>query len=543
MRSLLAPLARRAPAVAAVGSVTAGAVNLASALTPDLGRRQAVLLELVPLSLSPALHALAVPASLGLVAVGGYLWRRRIRAFQVAFVLLLVVGAADLLKGLDVEEAAISWSLAAFLFAQRRSFTVGSVPMLSPSRIWRLPALAAFPVAALLAGAWLTGRSDWADGRLLLRGVVVGGIPDWGPLVTADVIFWATTVGALAHWLFRAPVPRSRDEGARAAAAAVVRSHGRDTLAGFKLRSDLDYFFGDTGTAFVGYRAQGGVLLVSGDPVAPTAALPDLVAGLRRFARLHDLRFGAVGASRSLAELYRSQGLSALYIGDEAIVPTAGFSLDGRAIRKVRQSVHRLERGGYSAECLTAAELDERTAAALDRISRSWLNGASERGFSMALDRLAERSDDTVLVVARDGRGEARGFLHFVPSYGRPAMSLSAMRRDAGTPNGLTEFLVVRAIEGLRERGIEEVSLNFSAFGRILRAPATRLERRLRPALALGDRLFQIESLYRFNAKFQPRWEPRYLIYESALTLPQVGMATLRAEGQLPRLRPVRAPA
>ncbi len=462
-----------------------GLVNLVSAVTPDLGGRQRLLLELVPFSVSPALHAVAVPASLGLVAVGGYLWRRRARAFHVAFVLLLLVGTADLLKGLDVEEAAISWSLAAFLVAHRRAFTVGSVPLLTPSRAWRLPALALLPVAALLGGAWLTGRSDWADGHLLLRGIVVGGIPDWGPLVTADLVFWATAAGALAHWLFRAPVPRRRDEEARAAAAAALRAHGRDTLAAFKLRTDLDYFFGAGGRAFAGYRAQGGVLLVSGDPVAPAEELPGLLRDLRAFARRHDLRFGAVGASCELAERYRAEGLNAFYIGDEAIVETAAFSLEGRAIRKVRQSVHRLERAGYTAECLAAGELDARTKAGLERISRSWLNGIPERGFSMALDGIG--SEDTVVVVARDATGEPRGFLHFVPSYGRPAMSLSAMRRERGTPNGLTEFLVTRAIDDLRDRGVEEVSLNFSDVGPA--APRARdRARAAAPAAPLGRR-------------------------------------------------------
>ena len=47
---------------------------------------------------------------------------------------------------------------------------------------------------------------------------------------------------------------------------------------------------------------------------------------------------------------------------------------------------------------------------------------------------------------------------------------------------------------------------------------------------------FQIESLYRFNAKFSPRWEPRYLAYERLLGLPKVGLAAMVAEGQLRRL-------
>ena len=48
---------------------------------------------------------------------------------------------------------------------------------------------------------------------------------------------------------------------------------------------------------------------------------------------------------------------------------------------------------------------------------------------------------------------------------------------------------------------------------------------------------FQIESLYRFNAKFFPRWEPRYLVYEGAFGLPARGLAAMWAEGQLPKPR------
>src|SRR5437762_12656317 len=119
-------------------------------------------------------------------------------------------------------------------------------------------------------------------------------------------------------------------------------------------------------------------------------------------------------------------------------------------------------------------------------------------------------------------------------------MSLSSMRRDRETPNGLTEFLVVNAIEALRERGVEEISLNFAAFARLMQSPRGRLQRLAGRLIALGNPFFQIESLYRFNAKFFPRWEPRYFLYENRLGLPRAGLAALFIEGQLPRPSPRR---
>jgi hypothetical protein len=46
-------------------------------------------------------------------------------------------------------------------------------------------------------------------------------------------------------------------------------------------------------------------------------------------------------------------------------------------------------------------------------------------------------------------------------------------------------------------------------------------------------RSVQIETLYRFNRKFAPAWQPRYLAVESPEELPRVALATLRAEGLL----------
>ena len=532
--------------MAALAATVAALVNAVSALTPNIAWRHHALLRLEPLEVLRVSHALALPASAVLLVAAFYLRRRRRRALELALALLLALGVLNLVKGLDVEEAALSFVVAGLLWAGRGSFYVRHEPVTLRSAVWRVPLLVAGTIlasaaAVVVASPWgtplgLLARETadlllWQDGPLVYRDEVAR-------LDLAVGALSGLTLALCAYLLFRPlAAPRSLpDAEVRRAAAELVREHGFDTLAYFKLRRDEHYLFSPDGGAFLGYRVESGVLLVSGDPVGRESSVPWLLRELATFAERRGLRVGAIGVSERMRPWFERMGLRALYLGDEAVIETGRFSLEGRAVRKVRQSVSRLERASYRAELLGVEQLDDDAVADLERVSSAWLGGVPERGFAMCLDALRRgEQDDTVVVLARDGAGVARGFLHLVPAYGRPAMSLSFMRRDVGTPNGLTEFLVVRAIELLRARGIDEISLNFAAFARMIHSPRGRGERLLGRLMSLADAFFQIESLYRFNAKFFPRWEPRYLMHEGVLRLPRTGLAALWAEGQLPK--------
>jgi lysyl-tRNA synthetase class 2 len=532
-------LSRRVPALAAVAAALVGAINLASALTPNIRWRGHVLLEFEPVEAMRLFHALALPAGAALLLVAPYLAKRRRRALQAAVALMFALGLFDLLKGLDFEETIITWAAAIVLLAGRDAFRVRHGPITLRSAIWRVPLVGVIGVAMAALVTWATQ-----------------GHPAWGTVMTetVDLLRWQPgpihfhhhipvgvhvleicTLLMIAYLIFRPlATPRALpSDAAREVASELVRAHGSDTLAFFKLRADKQYLFSEDRRAFVGYRVENGVLLLSGDPVGPADAVPGLLHQVRSFAEARGLKLAALGASAGLCPLYGELGLKTIYVGDEAVVELARFSLEGRSIRKVRQSVTRLGKAGFSAELCELRSLDEATMKQVEAVLEAGRQGAPERGFSMAMDSL--KGDDTLVVLARDGDGAIRGVLHFVPCYGRPAVSLSFMRRDPTTPNGLTEFLVVRAIELLRERGLEELSLNFAAFAKWMHSPEKRLERALGKLIALGNPFFQIESLYRFNAKFFPRWEPRYLVYEGALGLPRAGIAALWAEGQLPK--------
>ncbi len=536
------------PALAALAALVAGVVNLVSAATPNSGWRHRFLLRNVEsLDEIRLFHALALPAAAALIVTAFYLYRRRRGALNVAVGLLVTLGVLNLVKGLDFEESVWSFAAAGLLWSGRGAFHVRHDPVGLRSALLRVPAVIAGTVVLIVSSVALAAPNEASFGDILRA---AGDAAMWqpGPLAFHDDVsrlplaVSLLALGALltiAYLVFRPlAAPRSLpDAEARRAARQLVRRYGTDTLAFFKLRRDKQYLFDPAGNAFLAYRIENGVLLCSGDPIGPPAALPKLVSEAVAYAERRGLKLAASGVSEELVPLWRQAGLRALYIGDEAIVETGGFSLEGRAIRKVRQSVARLEKSGYTTELVDVSHLDERTLCELEAVTERWLAGAAERGFSMSMDSLrTERGAGGVVLITRAER-RIRGFLHLVPSYGRPAMSLSSMRRDRETPNGLTEFLVVRAIEALHQRGVEEISLNFAAFARVMHGPRGRVERLLGRIVGLANPYFQIESLYRFNAKFFPRWEPRYLLYEGALGLPRAALAVMWAEGQLPKPR------
>jgi lysyl-tRNA synthetase, class II len=194
----------------------------------------------------------------------------------------------------------------------------------------------------------------------------------------------------------------------------------------------------------------------------------------------------------------------------------------------------------------------ELTDAERERIGNAadfWRGTETERGFSMALGRFGDPVDaDCVVVTAHreahkvcgEGMapqdGDISAVLHLVP-WGGDGMSLDLMRRDRQADPGLNELMIVKALQAAPGLGVARVSLNFAMFRAVMargeRLGAGPVLRAWRGVLLFLSRWFQIESLYRFNAKFGPLWKPRFLVYPTARDLPRVGVAALQAEAFL----------
>ncbi|CAK7281964.1 phosphatidylglycerol lysyltransferase domain-containing protein [Streptomyces misionensis] len=319
---------------------------------------------------------------------------------------------------------------------------------------------------------------------------------------------------------------------------ALLDKHGaRDSLGYFALRRDKAAVFSPSGKAAITYRVVGAVSLASGDPIGDPEAWPGAIDAWLAEARRHAWIPAVMGASEEAGTVYARHGLDALELGDEAIVDIADFTLEGRAMRVVRQAHNRVKRAGYTVRVRRHEDIPaEEMAVLVDRADR-WRDGATERGFSMALGRLGDPADGRcVMLECRDADGEPRALLSFVP-WGEHGLSLDLMRRDRDCENGLMEYMVVELLLGAKELGVERVSLNFamfrSVFERGARLGAGPVLRLWRSILTFFSRWWQIESLYRANAKYRPVWEPRFLLFAKSSDIPRIGLASARAEGFL----------
>jgi lysyl-tRNA synthetase class 2 len=229
----------------------------------------------------------------------------------------------------------------------------------------------------------------------------------------------------------------------------------------------------------------------------------------------------------------REGHLTALELGDEAIVNVADFSLSGRSMRNVRQMVNRVAKHGYVAEVRRLGDIPRTELDKIVEVADSWRGSHTERGFSMALGRIGD--DECVLATATEG-GVVRAVLQLVP-WGADGLSLDLMRRDKAAQPGLNDFLITETIKAAPGLGVKRISLNFAVFRAALergeRIGAGPVLRAWRSVLIFMSKWFQIESLYKFNAKFCPVWQPRFFVFPSSKDAPRIALAALQAEAFL----------
>lgn len=561
-RWLRGPRPETVPRIVGTAGAVVGLLNLAAGVFPRFRHsRMHALAEVLPGAVSPLAAAASIVVGILLLLLAHGLKRRKRRAWGAAVALLPVGIAAQLVYRHSVFGAVLSLALLVFLVWHRREFAALPDPRSRWKALANLVVLGGFSfgIGLVIVSSHphktIGSPSLWERAEHVLWGLF--GFE--GPVAYTHHVDYTVgyslgalgllTVATTAYLAFRPEHPAARltDEDEQQLRALLDRHGARDSLGYFALRRDKGAVFSPTGKAAVCYRVISGVMLASGDPIGDVEAWPGAIERFMEEAKAHSWTPAVTGCSETGGQVWtRETGMDALELGDEAIVDVADFTLTGRAMRNVRQMVKRIERNGYETRVRRVRDLAPDELAQLQKAADAWRDTDTERGFSMALGRIDAVADgDAVIATAHlpaaEGEepgpyGDLKAMQHFVP-WGDSGISLELMRRDRSADPGMNELLIVAALQAAPDLKIKQVSLNFAVFRSSLergeKLGAGPVIRVWRGMLIFLSRWYQIESLYKFNDKFRPRWEPRFVVFRNSRDIPRIGLAALQAEGYL----------
>lgn len=315
--------------------------------------------------------------------------------------------------------------------------------------------------------------------------------------------------------------------------ANILKRSGNDSLSYFHLQDDRHYFFSPSGETFLSYKIYNKVAVVGGDPVGLKKETDILLTSFISYLKVWGLSPCLLGLSKEYKENVAQLGLRIVKIGEEAILDLKSFDRS-KLKKKVRRAVRYSEKNGLTILFSSPENLLHKQKKEIRDIYHEWLKTKGKkgkRGFSMTLNRLPSEFDADCQVVLAVKENKVLGFLTLAPIYQQGGLSLDLVRHGKEAPNGINEFLIVKTAEYFKEKSINKISLNFAAFSNMFESNKKISNKVLSFLGAILSEFYESNGLRKFNEKFLPQWESRYVAFSNSLLLPVYVLAIARAEG------------
>ena len=270
------------------------------------------------------------------------------------------------------------------------------------------------------------------------------------------------------------------------------------------------------------YAVQGRTWVSMGEPVGPAEEAQELIWSFRQECELHD----GVPVFYQVREegLYQfvDAGFALFKLGEEALVPLAGFNLEGGAHKEQRQVQRKLEREGCRCEVLDAGQVSA-LLPELQAVSDAWLaeKKTQEKGFSLGRFDAGYLCRLPVAVVRREG--EVIAFANLWLGGEQEEVSVDLMRYRPDAPRSVMDYLFTELMVWAAAQGYRSFSLGMAPLSGLESHGAGTLWHRLGGLVYQhAEHFYNFQGLRAYKAKFHPVWQPRYLAAPGGLRLPQI---------------------
>lgn len=530
---------------ASILTAIVGVVNLISAVTPNSPRRTELIEQFVPFDVRAGGHFFTAITGFILLTLAANLLRRKRVAWILTVGLLIITIISHLIKGLDYEESLLAGVLLAQLILMRSVFTAKSDRPSITQGIRVLIGALLFTLAYGTVGFFLLDRQYTVNFDLpeaLLQTLAMFFTSDnaglepttrFGQFFADSIDFVGTSTLTYALFMLLRPVLLRNPalEAEKKRAREIVEQYGKSSLARFILFEDKAYYFSPSGRSVIAYVAKGRGAIALGDPIGPFEERQEVIIGFQLFCEKNDWYPAFYQTLPDDLDVYKSLGYRTVQIGEEAIVDLHSFTLQGKANQNLRNALNRLTKSGHQVKFYQPPIANE-LLNELKAVSDEWLKmmQGAEKKFSVGwfdYDYLRECE----IVAVHTPQGTISAFANVVSEYQKNEITIDLMRRRTEIEKGTMEFLFVSMFQHFQELKYDGFNLGLSALsgvGKTQDSPS--LEKALKYLYEHLNKFYNFKGLHIFKDKFNPRWEPRYLVYPNLAALPDIVIALVRAD-------------
>ncbi|KJH71920.1 hypothetical protein UH38_09310 [Aliterella atlantica CENA595] len=531
--------------IAALVTALMGVVNLLSAVSLSYYDRIQWLDGFYTFPIRATGRMFAAITGFILLMLSANLLRRKRVAWLLTVGLLIISIISHLVKGLDYEESLLAGALIVQLLLMRNVFTANSDRPAITQGIKALIGALLFTLAYGIAGFYILDRQYSVNFDLqnaVSQTLAMFFTEDNAGLQPKTqfgeffansiyIIGFATLSYALIMLLRPVLLHDRSDAVDRKRAKAIAQEYGQSFLARLALLDDKAYYFSPSGASTISYVAKGHSAIALGDPIGAIADRREAIIGFQHFCARNDWYPAFYQTSPDSIDLYKSLGFRSLQIGEEAIIDLHKFSLKGKANQNLRTAINRLTKTGHEFAFYTPP-ISDRILEQLKVVSNEWLqlmHGAEKR-FSVGwfTDDYVRNSQ---VVAVHTSNGDICAFANIFPAYQGKEVTIDLMRRRLEVENGTMEFLFASMLQQYQKLGYDSFNLGLSALSGVGETKGSpHLERVLHYLSAHLNQFYSFEGLHSFKDKFNPQWQPRYLIYPTLTALPSIITCLVRAD-------------
>jgi len=526
-------LMRILPAIFLLGL---GIINIVSVLIPAISERLVRLSGFLPMQVIHASNYLVVVAGLFLLVTAAFMLKGLRTAWWFAFVLSILSFIGHITKAIDYEEDLVALIVLVVLIGTRKEYYIKSNPKLRSLGLQTSLLFTAAVITYGIVGFYFLDKKHFnidfnifQSIRFTLQNYFLIGSNE---LIPADPfakhflysinISGFLSIAFLIYTLVRVYTPQKNVSTEELDLANdLLKSFGNSSLDYFKKYYDKLIFFSENRKTFVAYRISGNFAVVLENPVAENIEeLQKCISEFDTYCYENGIKSFYYRVPEESLEVYHKLRKKDLFLGQEAVVDLAKFTLSGGDKKSLRNSINKIKEHGYKST-IYYPPVKDGILQKIKSVSDEWLSdtGRKEIIFSQGMFAWEELKQQPIITV-ENAEERIIAFLNIIPDYAKGEATYDLMRKTKDAPNGVMDLIMIELFNYLKSQNFSYVNLGFAPISG-LNDPHTFTERSMKFAYEKIKSFSHFKGMREYKEKFEPIWHNKYLIYQDDYDLLQ----------------------